>query len=38
MVGGAINKNHPMNPSVLAKIAAVAKTTKALEIKYRKYF
>ncbi len=38
MANGAINKNHPMNASVLSRIATVAKTTESLEIKHRKYF
>lgn len=38
MASGTINKNHPMNAAVLAKITVIAKATKALKIKYRKYF
>lgn len=38
MANGTINSNHPMNPSVLAKIAAAGKTAKSLKINYRTYF
>jgi hypothetical protein len=38
MGSGLISQNHPMSALILAKIAAVAKTTKALKIKYRNYF
>lgn len=38
MASGTINNNHPVTQSVLAKIAAAAKTTKALKMNYRKYF
>jgi hypothetical protein len=38
VTSGTINRNHPMSTPILQKIATIAKTTKALKVRYRNYF